>query len=251
MARTVLRSLAVPVALAGLLLAVAPAQARGESATATAAAGAGYRLPSPELRAIVDAAAAPRLSLSPRRDLLAYMQVPALPGIDVVAQPELKLAGLRIHPRTHSRSAFSFIEDLWLQEVESGRERRIEGLPQPLALASMQWSPDQRHIAFSHVDPRAGRVELWLVGVAAGRARRLIERPLGSVTGSGFDWLPDGSGLIALLRPDGQGAPPADDGIPAGPNIQETRGSGQVQSLRTYQDLLGSAHDEALFAYYM
>ena len=251
MARTVLRSLAVPVALAGLLLAVAPAQARGESATATAPAGAGYRLPSPELRAIVDAPAAPRLSLSPRRDLLAYMQVPALPGIDVVAQPELKLAGLRIHPRTHSRSAFSFIEDLWLQEVESGRERRIEGLPQPLALASMQWSPDQRHIAFSHVDPRAGRVELWLVDVAAGRARRLIERPLGSVTGSGFDWLPDGSGLIALLRPEGQGAPPADDGIPAGPNIQETRGSGQVQSLRTYQDLLGSAHDEALFAYYM
>ncbi|HRO27737.1 MAG TPA: S9 family peptidase, partial [Luteimonas sp.] len=84
-----------------------------------------------------------------------------------------------------------------------------------------------------------------------GRARRLLEQPLGSVTGSGFDWLPDSSGLIALLRPEGQGAPPADDGVPSGPNIQATEGSGQVQSLRTFQDLLKNAHDEALFAYYM
>ena len=251
MARTVLRTLALPLALAGLFTAMPAALARDAAQPAAQAPDSGYRLPPPELRAIVDAPSAPRLSLSPHRDLLAYMQVPALPGIEVVAQPELKLAGLRIHPRTHSASAFSFIDDLWLQSVDDGSERRIEGLPRPLALASLQWSPDQRHIAFSHVDARAGRVELWLVDVAAGRAKRLIERPLGSVTGSGFDWLPDGSGLIALLRPDGQGEPPADDGIPAGPNIQETRGSGQVQSLRTYQDLLGNPRDEALFAHYM
>ncbi|MGJ4728954.1 S9 family peptidase [Luteimonas sp. SDU101] len=225
------------------LLAQAPGAADAEPS--------GYRLPAPELRAIVDAPSAPRLSLSPRGDLLAYMRVPALPGIEVVAQPELKLAGLRIHPRTHSASAFSFIDDLWLQQVGDGTERRIQGLPRPLALSSLQWSPDQRYLAFSHVDARAGRVELWLVDVDAGRARRLLERPLGSVTGSGFDWLPDSSGLIALLRPDGQGAPPVDDGVPAGPNIQETAGGGRVQSLRTYQDLLGNAHDEALFEYYM
>ena len=251
MARVAIRSIVLPVVLAGLCVATCTAQASGQAVQATAAGDAGYRLPAPELRAIVDAPQAPRLSLSPRRDLLAYMQVPSLPGIDVVAQPELKLAGLRIHPRTHSASAFSFIDDLWLQSVDGGGERRIAGLPQPLALSFLQWSPDQRHIAFSHVDARAGRVELWLVDVAAGRARRLLEQPLGSVTGSGFDWLPDSSGLIALLRPEGQGAPPADDGVPSGPNIQATEGSGQVQSLRTFQDLLKNAHDEALFAYYM
>ncbi|MCW5581445.1 MAG: S9 family peptidase [Luteimonas sp.] len=251
MDRTAARSTAVAALLAGLAVAAFGTQARDIPAGAAAGATGGYRLPAPELRAIVDAPQAPRLSLSPKRDLLAYMQVPSLPGIDVVAQPELKLAGLRIHPRTHSASAFSFIDDLWLQSVDGGAERRIAGLPQPLALSSMQWSPDQRHIAFSHVDARAGRVELWLVDVATARARRLLERPLGSVTGSGFDWLPDSSGLVVLLRPAGQGAPPDDDGVPAGPNIQETRGGGQVQSLRTYQDLLKNPQDEALFAYYM
>ena len=247
-----LKHLAAPLLLACVALSTAPVQVRAQDAAAPAAdAHSGYRLPAPELRAIVDAPSVPRLSLSPARDLIAYMRMPSLPGIDVVAQPELKLAGLRIHPRTHSASAFSFSDDVWLQDVDGGGERRIAGLPQPLALASLQWSPDQRHIAFSHVDARAGRVELWLVDVASGQARRLVDRPLGSVTGSGFDWLPDSSGLIALLRPEGQGEPPADDGIPSGPNIQETRGSGQVQSLRTYQDLLANAHDEALFAHYM
>src|SRR5690606_8855529 len=230
--------------------ALSSAHARERQSPAIAADG-GYALPTPALRAIVDAPVAPRLSLSPRRDLIAYMQVPSLPGIDVVAQPELKLAGLRIHPRTHSASAFSFIDDLWLQAVDGGAERRIEGLPRPLALASMQWSPDQRHIAFSHVDARAGRVELWMVDVDAGRARRLVDQPLGSVVGSGFDWLPDSRGLVALLRPDGQRPAPVSDGVPAGPNIQQTDGDGRVQSLRTYQDLRGNAHDEALFAYYM
>lgn len=246
----VTRTVATPILLAGLL-AAAVVQAREVPSPVADAGAAGYRLPAPALRAIVDAPQAPRLSLSPRRDLLAYMQVPSLPGIEVVAQPELKLAGLRIHPRTHSASAFSFVDDLWLQSVGDGRERRIEGLPRPLALSSLQWSPDQRHIAFSHVDGRAGRVELWLVDVAAGRARRLLEQPLGSVTGSGFDWLPDGSGLIALLRPEGRGGPPSGDGVPTGPSIQEATGGGGVQSLRTYQDLLKNPADEALFAWYM
>src|SRR5690606_21174037 len=212
MARTA-RSFLIPLALAGALAAAGPLPAQ-DAASPGNEATAGYRLPGAALRAIVDAPSAPRLSLSPRRDLIAYMQVPALPGIDVVAQPELKLAGLRIHPRTQSASAFSFIDDLWLQAVDGGAERRIEGLPQPLSLASLQWSPDQRHIAFSHVDPRAGRVELWLVDVAAGRARRLLEQPLNTVLGSGFDWLPDSSGLIALLRPKDQGPAPESDGIP-------------------------------------
>src|SRR5690606_32817033 len=113
--------------LAALLAASGVARAQ-EAADAAHGEAAGYRLPAPQ---------APRLSLSPRRDLIAYMRVPALPGIDVVAQPELKLAGLRIHPRTFSGSAFSFADDLWLQEVDGGRERRIEGLPSPLALASL------------------------------------------------------------------------------------------------------------------
>ena len=105
----------------------------------------GYREPVPELKAIVDAPRPPQLSLSPRRDLIALQQVPPLPSIALVAQPELRLAGLRINPRTYAPSRFSFASDLWLMDVNSGREIRIEGLPQPLSLASVS-------VSYTHLD---------------------------------------------------------------------------------------------------
>ena len=211
----------------------------------------GYRLPSPELQALVDAPRPPSMSLSPRRDLVAYQRTPTLSGIDVVAQPELKLAGIRIHPRIYAASRFAFADDLWLQDVGTGREQRIADLPQPLAIGAMGWAPDQRHIAFTQVDARAGRVELWLVDVATLRARRLIQQPLNTVIGAGFQWLPDSRGLLVRLRPAGQGAVPFDDGIPTGPNAQQTDGVGEVRSVRTFQDLLRNPHDEAVFAHFL
>ena len=86
-----------------------------------AVAQAPYREPSAPLKAIVDAPRTPTVSLSPHRDLLALTGMPGLPGIDVVAQPELKLAGVRIHPRSFSRSSFTFGNDFWLMDVASGK----------------------------------------------------------------------------------------------------------------------------------
>jgi len=209
----------------------------------------GYHLPVPALQALVDAPRPPQVSLSPRRDTLAMVQTPSLPGIEVVAQPELRLAGLRIHPQTWSRSAFSFGSNLWLQDIADGRERRIQGLPANLALASMNWSPDQRYIAFSHVDNAAGEVQLWLVDVQAATARRLTDMPLNAVAGDGFTWMPDSRSLLVTLRPEGAVAMEA-AGVPTGPNIQQT-GGGAVQQIRTYQDLLGSEADARVFEHYL
>lgn len=112
----------------------------------------GYQLPSKALQAVVDAPRAPLLQLSPRRDLAAMLQLPALPDIAEVAQPELKLAGVRIHPKTHAASRFSFASKLWLLSVADGSERQIAGLPAPLSLADLAWSPDQRSLAFRRED---------------------------------------------------------------------------------------------------
>lgn len=236
----------------GLLLACVPMAARSADAPAAAAPVAGgYVLPPPALQALVDAPRPPQLSISPKRDLIALVQTPALPGIAEVAQPELKLAGLRINPATYSQSRFSFGSDLWLMAIDSRKETRIQGLPQPLALASLDWSPDQRHIAFTHVDSRAGRVELWLVDVAAAKARRLSSEPLNTVMGTGYAWMPDSRRLLVRLRPQGRGAAPVSDGLPVGPNIQQTAAGGKVQAIRTYQDLLRNEHDARSFEHYL
>lgn len=231
-------------AVAPLASAVAPQPAAAQAQGVT-----GYELPSAALQAVVDAPRAPSLFLSPRRDVAAMMQMPSLPSIQVVAQPELKLAGLRINPRTFSDSRFSFGEKLWLMNVADGKERPISGLPATLSIASLMWSPDQKWLAFNQVDATSGANELWLVDVAAGSARRLVAG-LNTVIGSGYQWLPDSRGLVVFTRPANLGPAPAADGIPTGPAVQQTRQDGGVVSIRTYQDLLKNEADARQFDYY-
>lgn len=231
-------------AVAPLAWAVAP-----QPAAAQAQGVNGYELPSAALQAVVDAPRAPSLYLSPRRDVAAMMQMPSLPSIQVVAQPELKLAGLRINPRTFSDSRFSFGEKLWLMNVADGKERPISGLPAKLSIASVMWSPDQKWLAFNQVDAASGANELWLVDVAGGSARRLVAG-LNTVIGSGYQWLPDSRGLVVFTRPANLGAAPATDGIPTGPAVQQTRQGDGVVSIRTYQDLLKNEADARRFDYY-
>ncbi|TQU19537.1 S9 family peptidase, partial [Xanthomonas perforans] len=244
-------------ALAGVLALSAPVMAGTARAAATNAAvappgpapGSSYQLPSKALQAVVDAPRAPLLQLSPRRDLAAMLQMPALPDIAEVAQPELKLAGLRIHPKTFAASRFSFASKLWLLSVADGSERQIAGLPSPLSLADLSWSPDQRHLAFRREDAASGANELWLVDVAAGQARRLLAG-LNTSVNDDLRWLPDGSGLLLQQQVARQGAPPTRDAIPTGPATQQTSAAAGVRSLPTYQDLLRNEADARVFEYY-
>ena len=210
----------------------------------------GYREPVAELKAIVDAARAPQLLLSPRRDLAALQKIPPLPSIALVAQPELKLAGLRLNPRSYSPSRFSFASDLWLMDVATGKEMRIDGLPQPLSLAAVSWSPDQKYLALNQQDPNTGGNELWLVDVGSRKARKLLDQPLNTISGGGIRWMPDSERLLVNMRV-GLGGAPAAEIVPSGPNTQETRGTGSVRQLRTYQDMLRNESDARTLEHYL
>ena len=238
--------------LAGLLLATSPLVLADAKAPAPATAPAsGYLTPPAPLQALVDAPRPPQLSISPHRDLLALTQTPPLPGIDVVAQPELKLAGLRINPRTYAQSRFVFGSDLWLMDVATGKEIRLQGLPKPLSIATSAWSPDQRYLAFNQVNARDGSNELWVVDIGARSARRLIALPLNTVAGRGYRWMPDSSQLLVQLQPEGQGAAPVASTIPTGPDTQQTQAGSGVKAIRTYEDMLRNEDDAKLFEYYL
>lgn len=219
------------------------------NAAAQTAASSGYQLPPAPLQAIVDAPRAPQLLLSPKRDLAAMIQIPALPSIVTVAQPELKLAGRRINPRTYSQSRFTFGSDFWLVDIATQKKIRIEGMPTKLSLADSQWSPDQKYIAFTQVLQEAGLVELWLIDVAARNAKKLSTSPLNTINGSGFGWMPDSKRLIVQLRAS-ENAAPVNDAIPSGPNTQETKPAAGQRQIRTFQDMLKNESDAKLFEHY-
>lgn len=216
---------------------------------ANAQSTAGYQLPPAPLQAIVEQLRAPTVNLSPRRDLALMVKTPSLPSITEVAQPELKLAGLRINPRTYSQSRFSFGEDAWLFDIESRKESRLSGLPKNLKLANMAWSPDQRSIAFTQVSETNG-VELWLIDVASHTAKKVSGQALNTVYGRGFSWMPDSKNLLVRLRPLGQGAAPTGSLIPQGPNTQDALAGGQQRQVRTLQDLLKNENDAQKFDHY-
>ncbi|MET0857291.1 MAG: prolyl oligopeptidase family serine peptidase [Telluria sp.] len=220
---------------------------------AVPAAHGQYRLPPAPLQQIVDGPRAPAMSLSPKRNLAAMIATPALPSIVEVAQPELKLAGLRINPRTYSPSRFSFGTGLTLLDIGTQAEMTVSGLPAPLRLADSAWSPDQRYFAFTHVAyaEKGGpaEVELWLVDVGTRAAKKLARQPMSYVAGSGFSWLPDASGLLVYLKPAPLGEAPLATGIPSGPSTQDSEQSGARQ-LRTYPDLLRNEEDARLFEHY-
>ncbi|MES3021861.1 MAG: prolyl oligopeptidase family serine peptidase [Pseudomonadota bacterium] len=235
------RSSLVPLTLS-LLAAVPQAQAQ-------------YQLPPAQLQAVVDAPRAPAVGLSPKRNLATMVDTPALPSIAEVAQPELKLAGLRINPRTYSPSRFSFGSGLALLDIATQKQIPVSGLPKQLRLAAAVWSPDQRYLAFTHValaekDGDASSVQLWLVDVATRSARRLGTHALSHLSGNGFSWMPDSKSLLVQLRPAAQGKAPAATGIPSGPSLQDSQKNVGVRQLRTYQDLLRNEADSALFEHY-
>ena len=209
----------------------------------------GYQLPPVAMQAIVDAPRAPALHLSPQRSMAALVQNPSLPSIAQVAQTELKLAGMRIHPRTYSASRFMFGKDIWLLDLASKEEIRIQGLPSKLALMDLHWSPDQRYLAFTHLS--AEGVELWLIDVQKRQARKASPYFLNTVAGNGFHWLPDSQQLLLHIKPPRLGPAPAKIEVPTGPNIQVSDAQGKQRQLRTFPDLLKNENDAQIFDHYL
>ncbi len=209
-----------------------------------AQADATYRVPSAALAAIVEAPLTPLVSLSPDKNLLLLLERPSLPPVAELAEPELRLAGLRINPATNGPSRDTYYTGLVVKPLAGGAEKRVAGFPVGARITSLTWSRDSRHVAVTVTLPQ--QLELWLVDVAAARARRLTDRPLNGVVDTPT-WVDDAT-LVVSLIPTGRGAAPAAPTVPSGPVVQENL-TGK-RPARTYADMLASAHDEALFEHY-
>jgi len=205
-----------------------------------------YQTPSQALVDVVDAPTTPAVSLSPDQATLLLMEVPSLPSIAELSEPELRLAGVRISPLNRGRSRTRPYSGLRLLDRASGSERPITGLPENPRIENVRWSPDSKRIAFTLA--LRERIEPWIVEADTASTRRLADVALNLTAGSAPEWLPDSTGLIATVVPLGVGGAPAESPVPVGPVIEESLG--REAPGRTWQDLLEDSHDEALFDHY-
>lgn len=205
-----------------------------------------YQTPPKAIADIADAAPTPGVVVDPARAWLLLMERPSMPLIAELSQEELRLAGIRMNPATNARSRRDTAVALTLVRIDDGSEHTIAGLPAPLRADDVEFSPDGRTVAFSQTTDSS--MELWVVDLNSLSAKRILSGLNGVFPGEPYHWRSDGRSLVARTVPRDRGAAPAAPRVPEGPIVQET--SGEVAAAWTYQDLLESPHDEALFEHY-
>ena len=205
-----------------------------------------YQTPPKEISDLVTAPPTPGLLAGPG-DWGVLTQAPALLSVADLAQPELKLAGQRFNPVTHEQTRAPYSIDAQLLNVVTGETKAIRGLPASPRMRFFSWSPDGSRLAFT-VATDAG-VQLWTADVATATAARAGSVLLNASHSSRpYYWMADGKGFIARTVPSGLSAPDAPR-VPSGPVVQENLG--RRAPTRTYQDMLRSPHDEALFEHHL
>jgi dipeptidyl aminopeptidase/acylaminoacyl peptidase len=206
-----------------------------------------YRMPPGPLAEIVDAPPTPIVGLSLDRKWMVLMDYPSLLSIDELAEPELRLAGLRIRPRTNGPSRDFSLSALTLKNLDVLSETPVTGLPDGGTIGEVSWSADNSKLAVTVTN--GPDIQLWIVDVATARARRLGDHRLNAAGGVPVRWLSDSRTLIVSAVPEGRGAAPEAPLVPQGPIVRQNTGG--AKPAPTYQDLLANAHDEALFEFYL
>jgi dipeptidyl aminopeptidase/acylaminoacyl peptidase len=214
----------------------------------------GYDLPPKNILEVMNAPSPPIPLVSPTKDSILLVSLQDYPPISRVAAPFLRLAGVRIEPKNHSKhdspggygitpcaAAISLIR------TADGAETQIS-LPKNGCPGTPLWNADGKHFAFVNVTEDC--VELWLGDARTGTVHKVAGAHVNPMFGNELTWMPDQKRLLVKLVPSDVGAPPAESAAPVGPSIQESSGEKGQSSTYETRDTLTNKHDEDLFDYY-
>ena len=224
-------------------------------ALATGSAQAQYKQPPEPLLSTMRVPVPAAPNLDPTGKTLLLVQQAPYPGIARVAEPYLKLAGVRIEPKAHTRHDMSSgygiracLAGFTLVDVSSRRQTAVE-LPKDACPDWPLWSANGTKFAFSNTTDSS--VELWIGDAATGKTRRIDGVKLNTILDHEFQWIGDKDALLVKQIPANLGAAPTKSAVPVGPDITDATDSQSGES-STYEarDTLKSPEDETLFDYY-
>lgn len=212
-----------------------------------AAAQEPYKRPPKEILDVLNASGTPGATLNPSRDYILLAEGVRYPPITELAQPMLRLAGMRINPELHTLHRTPYYVKLKLVKVADGSTVDLKLPPDP-RVGFPAWSPDGKHFVFSNTT--AAGVELWVGDVATATPRLMkgvrINAAYGPAAfGPPARWLPDNSTVVVPLLLPGSGKTQIAAPVSTGPKVQES--IGKAKPARTFPDLLQNRRDEDLF----
>jgi dipeptidyl aminopeptidase/acylaminoacyl peptidase len=213
-----------------------------------------YQEPPKAIIDLVDARPTPEVDASPAsksgKRWLLIEPLSGLPSIADLAQPELRLAGLRFNPKTNGPSRGRYVTSLKLKALPDGTETSVSGLPADAKIRFVSWAPDGRSVSFVNITDQSGAagLSLWVVDVNTAQARRISGVALNGIFGEPCEWLNNSQSLVCKTVPKDRSPAPKRSEIPTGPVIQQNLG--RVTPGPTYEDLLKNPEDEQFFDYY-
>ncbi len=160
-----------------------------------------YQKPPKEILDVLNAPAIPSTIVSPAKDKIALLEPLRYPPIAELAQPMLRLAGLRINPNNNGQHRQPYFVKLTLKNIADGKET-VVNLPPNAQIFSPVWSADGKYIAAANMT--ASGIELWIVETATAKAKKLSNVQINTAFG-GFEWMPDQKSLIVSLVPKNRG----------------------------------------------
>ena len=206
-----------------------------------------YRHPSPEILKVLDAALPPALNLAPDGRHALLTELRRYPSVKDLARPMLRLAGVRVDPRTGGPHNPPRIKSLALMDLGTGTQKSLP-LPAGIGFGPPRWSPDGQRFVLTGTTDHS--VELWVGDAATGTLRKIPGVKLNTAFGDALDWM-GSAALLVKAMPAKLGPAPVPPEAPVGPRIQEhDPAKGKASGMATFQDLLQNASDEALFAHF-
>jgi dipeptidyl aminopeptidase/acylaminoacyl peptidase len=214
----------------------------------------GYDLPPKNILDVMNAPSPPVPNVSPTRDAMLLVSWQDYPSISRVATPYLRLAGVRVEPKNHSKhdtpggyGITPCARSYELVHIADGTQTHI-ALPAGACPNMPIWSADGKRFAFENIASEA--VELWIGEAKTGKVHQIAGVRLNPMFEEELQWMPDQKTLLVKLVPERMGPPPVEPTVPSGPSIQESEGGKGQSSTYENRDTLTSKHDEDVFDYY-
>jgi len=203
-----------------------------------------YQKPPQEILTLVDAPLAPSVLLDDKGEYMVMLYRDQYKSIVELSEDEMRLAGLRINPKTNIGSRTTYYNNVELKKAMGDDVMKVQGLPENARLANFRWSPNQEMIALTNTTTEG--VEVWLLNIAEAKVTKLTEPKVNANMGNPIDWFADNSALLVkMLSSKREPLINTGEAVPDGPTISLSEGE-KAQN-RTYQDLLKNRNDEHNF----
>ncbi|AXT49949.1 S9 family peptidase [Aquimarina sp. BL5] len=203
-----------------------------------------YQKPVKEILDLVDVTLAPSVRIDQKGENLIFLYRDGYKTITELSEQEMRLAGLRINPKTNISSRANYYKNIKLKKTGDTEAKQVIGLPDNPRITYVAWSPDQTKAAFTNTT--ANGVELWVLDINTFNATKITDASLNANMGSPFRWFKDNSALLVKFLPKNrESLIDTQNTVPKGPTISVSEGT-KAQN-RTYQDLLKNPNDEYNF----